>query len=51
MEKRQPSYMIGGIVNLCSHCRKQYTGSQKTEIRTTTWPSYSTHEDLSEKKC
>ena len=39
MEKRGPSYMIGGIVNWCSHCRKEYTCSQKTENRTTTWHS------------
>ena len=27
--KREPSYTVGGNVNWCSHCGKQYEGSQK----------------------
>ena len=29
MEKREPSYTVGGNVNWCSHCGKQYGGSSK----------------------
>ena len=29
MEKREPSYTVGGNVNWCSHCREQYGGSTK----------------------
>ena len=27
MEKKEPSYFVGGGVNLCSHCGKQYGSS------------------------
>ena len=26
VEKREPSYTVGGNVNWCSHCGKQYGG-------------------------
>ena len=29
MEKREPSYTVGGNVNWCSHYREQYGGSLK----------------------
>ena len=29
MEKREPSYTIGGNVSWCSHCEEQYGGSLK----------------------
>ena len=29
VEKGEPSYTIGANVNWCSHCGKQYGGSQK----------------------
>ena len=29
MEKREPSYTVGGNVNWCSHCGKEYGGSSK----------------------
>ena len=29
MEKREPSYTVGGNVNSCSHCGEQYGGSLK----------------------
>ena len=29
VEKREPSYTVGGNVNWCSHCGKQYGGSSK----------------------
>ena len=29
MEKREPSYTVGGNVNWCSHYGKQYGGSSK----------------------
>ena len=29
MEKREPSYTVGGNVNWCSHCEKQYGVSSK----------------------
>ena len=29
VKKREPSYTVGGNVNWCSHCGKQYEGSQK----------------------
>ena len=35
VEKRNPLYTIGGNVNWCSHCGKQYGGSPKTKNRTT----------------
>ena len=34
-EKRECWYSVGGNVNWCSHCGKQYGGSQKTKNRTT----------------
>ena len=29
MEKREPSYTVGGNINWCSHYREQYGGSLK----------------------
>ena len=29
MKKREPLYTVGGNVNWCSHCGKQYGGSSK----------------------
>ena len=29
-ERRQPSYTVGGNVNWCRYCGKQYGGSSKT---------------------
>ena len=29
MEKREPSYTVGGNVNWCSHCGEQYGGSSE----------------------
>ena len=34
VEKREPSYTVGGNVNWCSHCGKQYGGSLKLKIVT-----------------
>ena len=31
VEKREPSYTIGGNVNWCSRCEKLYGGSSKNE--------------------
>ena len=31
VEKREPSYAVGGNVNWCSHCGKQYGGSSKNK--------------------
>ena len=43
MEKREPSYTVGGNANWWSHCGKQYDGSlKKTKNRTSIWPSNST---------
>ena len=33
VEKREPSYTVGGNVNWCSHYGKQYGGSKKTKDR------------------
>ena len=33
MEKREPSFTVGGNVSWCNHCGKQYGGHQKTENR------------------
>ena len=35
VEKREPSYTVGGNVNWCNHCGKQYGDPQKTRNRTT----------------
>ena len=32
VEKREPSYTVGGNVNLCSHYGKQYEGSLKWSL-------------------
>ena len=32
MEKREPSYTVGGNVNWCSHYGKQYGSSSKLEL-------------------
>ena len=33
MEKKEPSYTVGGNINWCSHCGKKYGGfSKKLEI-------------------
>ena len=29
VEKKEPSYTLGGNVSWCSHCRKQYGGAFK----------------------
>ena len=29
VEKREPSYIVGGNINWCSHYEKQYRGSSK----------------------
>ena len=42
MEKREPLYTVGGNVNWCSHCGKQYEGPQKIKNRIIIWPSKST---------
>ena len=39
MEKREPSYIVGGDVSGWSYCGKQYWGSLKTKNRVTIWPS------------
>ena len=33
MEKREPSYTLGGNVNWCSHCGKQYGGALKKKLK------------------
>ena len=30
VEKREPSYAVGGIANWCSHLEEQYRGSSKS---------------------
>ena len=35
VEKKEPSYTVGGNVNWCSHNGKHYGGSLKTKYRTT----------------
>ena len=42
VEKREHSYTVGGNVNWCVHCGKQYEFLRKTKNRTTIWPSSST---------
>ena len=42
MAKREPSYIVGGNVNWCSHQGKQYGGSLKTKNKVTVWSSNST---------
>ena len=45
MGKRESLYTVGGNLHWCSHCEKESMGvSQKTENRTTMWPSNSTPE-------
>ena len=39
MEKREPSYTVGGNANKYSHYREQYGDFQKTENRTAIQPS------------
>ena len=39
VEKRDPSYTVGGNVNWHSHYREQYGGSLKPKTRTTIWSS------------
>ena len=41
-EESEPSFMVGGHVNWCSHCGKHKEISQKTTNRATIWPSNST---------
>ena len=36
VDKREPSYTLGGNVNWYSHCGEQYKVPQKTKNRTTT---------------
>ena len=33
VEKREPSYTLGGNVNWCSHCGKQYGGALKKKLK------------------
>ena len=33
MEKRGPSYTVGGNINWCSHCGEQYGGSSKKDLK------------------
>ena len=35
VEKSEPSNIVGGNINWCSHCEKQYGGFSKTKTRTT----------------
>ena len=35
VEKREPSNVVGGDINWCSHCEKQYGGFLKTKTRIT----------------
>ena len=39
MEKREPSYTVGGNVNWYSYCGKQYGESSKMKNRAAIWPS------------
>ena len=39
VDKREPSFTVGGTVNWYNHHREQYEGSVKTQNRTTMWPS------------
>ena len=41
-KKREPLFTVGGNVNWCNQCGKQYGGSLKTKNRTSIWSSYST---------
>jgi len=29
VQKREPSYIVAGSINWCTHCGKQYSGSSK----------------------
>ena len=42
VEKREPSYTVGGNVSWHSHCGEQYRDSLKTKNRNSMWPSNST---------
>ena len=35
VERKEPTFTVGGIVNWCSHYGKQYEVSQNTKNRTT----------------
>lgn len=48
MEKREPSYIVGSIVNCCIHYRKEYGSSSKNINRTVIWWSNSTSGYFSE---
>ena len=50
MEKRGPSYTVGGNVNWCSHYGQQYEGSLKTKNRATIRSSSPTPGHLSAEK-
>ena len=42
VEKREPSYIVGGNVNWYNHYREQYRGSLKNKNRATVWSSNTT---------
>ena len=46
----EPSYIVGGNLNWCSHSGKQYGGFSETKNRTALWPTNSTPRCISEKK-
>ena len=50
VEKREPSYTIGGNVNWYSHCGKQYGDFSKTKTMATIWSSNSTPGYISKTK-
>ena len=39
VEKKKPSYIVGGNANLCSHYGKQYGDFLKTKNRVAIWSS------------
>ena len=46
MEKKEPSSTIGGNVNWCSHCEKQYGGSSTVKYRIALGSNYHANEYL-----
>ena len=51
MEKKEPSYIIGGNVNWYSHYEEQYGKSSKTKNRGTTWSSNPTPGHIPRENC
>ena len=47
VEKREPSYTVGGNVNWCNHCGDSMEVPQKTKYWTTIWSSNPTPEPIS----